>query len=72
MYVVSGIVAGSPKPVEFHYADHVGDALRRAAVLLANGATDVSIVDQRGNHIEGDALAGCCRTGRILGNLKPW
>jgi hypothetical protein len=72
LYAVSGIVAGSPQPLEFHYVDHVSDALRQATALLANGATNVSIVDQRGHHIEGDALADCCRTGRIQANLKPW
>ena len=57
-YIVSGTIAGAPKPVEFRF-DEVGRALTQAGILLKSGASDVSIHDERGHHIEGPALASC-------------
>ena len=42
-YIVSGTIAGAPKPVEFRLGE-VGRALTQA-VLLKSGASDVSIHD---------------------------
>jgi hypothetical protein len=70
-YIVLGTVAGALKPVEFRL-DEVGRALTQAGILLKSGASDVSIHDQRGHHIEGPALVNCCQTGRIRGDLQPW
>ena len=68
-YIVSGTIAGAPKPVEFRF-DEVGKALTQAGILLKSGASDVSIHDERGHHIEGPALTS--QTGRIRGDLQPW
>jgi hypothetical protein len=70
-YIVLGTIAGAPKPVEFRL-DDVGRALTQAGILLRSGASDVSIHDERGHHIEGAALVSCCQTGRIRGDLQPW
>ena len=70
-YIVSGTIAGAPKLVEFRF-DEVGRALTQAGILLKSGASDVSIHDERGHHIEGPALVSCCQTGRIRGDLQPW
>jgi hypothetical protein len=72
MYFVTWPVAGSPKRGEMPSCDHPGTALAQADALLASGATGVSIRDERGHHIEGDALAVCCRRGRITRDLQPW
>jgi hypothetical protein len=72
MYFVTWSVAGSPKRGEMPSCDHSGAALLQANALLASGATGVSIRDEEGHYIEGDALALCCRSGRITQNLKPW
>jgi hypothetical protein len=40
-YIVSGTIAGAPKPVEFRF-DEVGRALTQAGILLKSGASDVS------------------------------
>jgi hypothetical protein len=39
-YIVSGTIAGAPKPVEFRF-DEVGMALNQAGILLKSGAKDV-------------------------------
>ena len=70
-YIVSGTIAGAPKPVEFRF-DEVGMALNQAGILLKSGAKDVSIDNGRGHHIKGPALVSCCETGRIRGDLQPW
>jgi hypothetical protein len=70
-YIVSGTIAGAPKPVEFRF-DEVGMALNQAGILLKSGTKDVSIDDGRGHHIKGLALVRCCETGRIRGDLQPW
>jgi hypothetical protein len=70
-YIVSGTIAGAPKPVEFRF-DEVGRALNQAEILLKSGAKDVSIHDGRGHHIKGPALVSCCESGRIRGDLQPW
>ena len=48
-YIVSGTIAGAPKPVEFRF-DEVGRALTQAGILLKSGASDVSIHDERASH----------------------
>ena len=40
-YIVSGTIAGAPKPVEFRF-DEVGMALNQAGILLKSDAKDVS------------------------------
>ena len=45
-YIVSGTIAGAPKPVEFRLGE-VGRALTQAGILLKSGASDVSIHDER-------------------------
>ena len=59
-YIVSGTIAGAPKPVGFRF-DEVGRALTQARILLKSGASDVSIHDERGHHIEGPALAAAAK-----------
>jgi hypothetical protein len=72
MYFVTWPLAGSQKRGEMPACERPGAALRQASALLASGATGVSIRDEQGHHIEGEALEVCCRRGRITRDLKPW
>src|SRR5580704_14072870 len=71
MYVVRASASGSLKRIEFRYRD-LGPAFRQACALIKSGASDVSIWDSQGNHIEGSELAACCRGERTLNSaLHP-
>jgi hypothetical protein len=63
MYFVRASATGSPKRIEFRYRD-LGPAFGQACALIKSGASDVSIRDSQGNHIEGSELAACCRGER--------
>jgi hypothetical protein len=71
MYFVRASASGSPKWIEFRYRD-LKPAFGQACALIKSGASDVSIRDSQGNHIEGSELAACCRGERTLNSdLRP-
>jgi hypothetical protein len=66
---VTATVKGLPL---FRAFDYVGDALEQARAFLASGATNISILNNHGNHLEGSALEDCCRNAEgIQNDLTP-
>jgi hypothetical protein len=58
------LVTHGTGPVEIDQEVDLAEALAQARKLLAEGRTDVAIVDRVGRAIRGDELVACCR-GRL-------